>query len=114
MNVALLLRKCATVWQNMAINTIQSYGAVALDPSRRVHLSGDRTRWIAPHNDPVFAELNKCPFSHEMPVVYATRLCEKWLDAIVEGAEYAPSRDGQAGGVAIDSGDVPPGDLYPF
>lgn len=85
--------------------------AVALDPGRRVHLSGDRTRWSAPHNDHVVAEPNK---SHEMRVVYAARLCEKWPDAIAEGAEYAPSRDGQGGGVPIDMGDAPHGDLYPF
>jgi len=49
-----------------------------------------------------------------MPVVYAARLCEKWLAAIVQGAEDTPSRDGQAGGVPIDSEEVPPSDLYQF
>ena len=36
-----------TVWQNMSINTITSYGRVADDPSRGVHLSEDHKRWIA-------------------------------------------------------------------
>lgn len=113
-NVEFLLRKCTIAWQNMSINTIRSYGGVASDPRRRVNVSEDRMRWIAPHNDPVFAELSKCPFSHEMPVVYAARLCEKWLSAIVEGADVTPSRDGQAGGVPIYSEDDPPGRLYQF
>ena len=96
-----LFRKCVAVWQNMSINTIQSYGKVTADPARGVHLSEDRRRWIAPHNDPVFAELKKCPYAHEMPISYATRLTTKWLANLFDGEEAAPSRDGQSGGVAI-------------
>jgi hypothetical protein len=114
MNVELLFRKCATVWQNMSISTIQSYGRVALDPRRRVRLSEDRTRWIAPHNDPVFAETSKCPFAHEMPVVYAKRLCEKWLATIFEGIEQSASRDGQSGGTSLLPTEGAPDELYQF
>lgn len=100
-DVERLFRRCVTAWQNMSITTIQRYSKVALDPSRGLRLSDDRMSWIAAHNDPVFAELKKCPHVHEMPLVYANRVCEKWLAAIFEGAEYTPARDGQAGGCPI-------------
>lgn len=113
-DVEQLFRKCVTVWQNMSINTIQSYERIALDPSRGVHVSEDRQRWIAAHNDPVFAELQKCPFFHEMPVIYATRLCEKWSATMFDGEAYVPSRDGQAGGVPVFSVEGVPEELYQF
>ena len=96
-----LFRKCVTIWQNMSIGTIQNYNRVALDPARAVHLAEDRRRWIAPHNDPVFGELEKCPHLHEMPIVYATRLTAKWLANLFDGKEYVQSRDGQSGGVPV-------------
>ena len=99
--VDLLFRKCVTVWQNMSINTIQNYSRVAADPARAVQLSEDRTRWIAPHNDPVFAELSKCPHLHEMPISYAARLCAKWSANLFDGQGCEPSRDGQSGGVPM-------------
>ena len=96
-----LFRKCVTVWQNMSINTIQNYNRVALDPARAVHLSEDRRRWVAPHNDPVFAELKKCPHLHEMPISYAGRLTTKWLANLFDGEQCLPTRDGQSGGVPM-------------
>jgi hypothetical protein len=113
-DVELLFRKCVTVWQNMSINTISSYSRVAVDPSRGVHLSEDRKRWIAPHNDPVFAELEKCPHFHEMPITYATRLCEKWLATLFDGKAYVPSRDGQSGGIPLFAVEGVPDELYQF
>lgn len=113
-DVEMLFRKCVTVWQNMSINTITSYSRVAVEPSRGVHLSEDRKRWIAPHNDPVFAELKKCPYFHEMPIVYASRLCEKWMATMFEGEEYVPGRDGQSGGTAVFTVEGVPEDLYQF
>ncbi|HZP20877.1 MAG TPA: hypothetical protein VFB16_11805 [Bauldia sp.] len=112
--VAFLLRKCVTVWQNMSINTIQNYNRVAADPARAVHLSEDRRTWIAPHNDPVFGELKKCPFSHEMPITYATRLTAKWLANLFEGKEVTPSRDGQSGGIPVFAVEGIPSELYEF
>lgn len=112
--VEMLFRKCVTVWQNMSINTLTNYNRVAVDPSRAVHISEDRKRWIAPHNDPVFAELEKCPFFHEMPVVYASRICAKWLSAMFEGAEYVPGRDGQSGGMAVFDVEGVPDEFYQF
>ncbi len=96
-----LLHKCANAWQNMSANTIQGYNKIAANPERAVHLSPDRQGWIAPHNDPVFAEMTKEPHSHEMPVIYAQRLCEKWTAALFDGATYTPGRDGQSGGWSV-------------
>jgi hypothetical protein len=101
--VELLFRRCIVAWQNMSTTTIQNYGRVAVDPARGVHLSDDRTRWFAAHNDPVFAELKKCPHVHEMPVAYATRLAAKWSATLFDNAPYVPGRDGQSGGVPVSA-----------
>ena len=99
--VELLFRRCVVAWQNMSITTISNYSQVTVDPARGVHLSEDQKTWYAAHNDPVFAELAKCPHLHEMPVTYATRLCAKWSAVLFDGKEYVPSRDGQSGGVPV-------------
>src|SRR5690606_16703623 len=112
--VEMLFRKCVTVWQNMSINTIQGYSRIAKEPSRGVRLAEDNRGWIAPHNDPVFAELEKSPHVHEMPITYAARLCEKWSATLFDGEAYVPSRDGQAGGVPVTTVDGLPQDLYQF
>ncbi|MCX5493117.1 hypothetical protein OSH11_00205 [Kaistia dalseonensis] len=101
-----LLQKCAAAWQNMSINTITGYNKIAARPERAVHLAEDRKSWLAPHNDPVFAETVKEMHSHEMPVVYAERLCQKWLSALFDGASYRPGRDGQSGGSFVDFRDI--------
>ena len=96
-----LFRRCVTAWQNMSTTTISNYSRVTVDPSRGVHLSEDRQRWFAAHNDPVFAELKKCPYQHEMPVTYAARLTAKWSANLFDGKPYVPSRDGQSGGTPV-------------
>jgi len=101
--VELLFRRSVVAWQNMSITTIQNYSRIAADPARGVHLSDDRARWYAAHNDPVFAELKKCPHVHEMPVAYATRVTAKWSATLFEGEPYAPGRDGQSGGVPVSA-----------
>lgn len=101
--VELLFRRCVVAWQNMSITTIQNYSRIAVDPSRGVHLNDDQTRWYAAHNDPVFAELQKCPHFHEMPIAYATRLAAKWSATLFDGQPYVPSRDGQSGGTAVSA-----------
>lgn len=101
-----LLHKCAMAWQNMSANTISSYNRVSAVPQRAVALSDDHRRWTAPHNDPVFAELEKQTHSHEMPVIYAERLCRKWIAALYEDAELTPGRDGQSGGTHLALEDI--------
>jgi hypothetical protein len=111
-DVELLFRKCVTVWQNMSINSITSHSRIALEPSRGVYLSEDRKRWIAPHNNPVFADQEKCPHFHEMPITYATRLCKKWMAALFDGKTSVPTRDGQAGGIPSHPVEGTPAELY--
>ncbi|WEK48542.1 MAG: hypothetical protein P0Y66_11935 [Candidatus Kaistia colombiensis] len=94
-----LLQKCATVWQKMSANTIQSYNKISEIPERAVHLSADQQTWTAPHNDPVFAEMVKEPHDHEMPAVYANRLCARWIAALFDGQTLKAARDGQSGGI---------------
>lgn len=101
--VELLFRRCVVAWQNMSITTIQNYSRTTVDPARGVHLSDDQTRWYAAHNDPVFAELEKCPHVHEMPVAYASRLTAKWSATLFDGRPYEPGRDGQAGGQPVSA-----------
>ena len=75
--------------------------SVAVVPERAVCLGHDRTRWMAPHNDPVFAEMHKATYAHEMPVRYAARLAAKWSANLFEGKDYVPGRDGQSGGTPV-------------
>ena len=98
-----VMNRAVGIWQNMSVNTIQSYNRVSTCPARSVHLSEDRRFWLAPHNDPVFAELEKHEHAHEMPRIYATRLCEKWMATIFEDKPLLPSRDGQAGGRLVQA-----------
>jgi hypothetical protein len=99
--VELLFRKCVIAWQNMSISTIQGYSRITADPARGVHLADDRKHWVAAHNDPVFAEMEKCPHIHEMPITYAARLTAKWSANLFDGEPYVPGRDGQSGGVPL-------------
>jgi hypothetical protein len=97
-----LFQHSVLTWQNMSVNTILSYGKRSACPERAVHLSDDRRNWVAAHNDPVFAEGKKEAHSHEMPVVYAQRLCDLWLDAMFENNRHVVvGREGQSGGIRV-------------
>ncbi|MFC5067096.1 hypothetical protein [Flaviflagellibacter deserti] len=96
-----LFHHSVTTWQNMSANTISSYNKRSACPERAVHLSDDRRSWFAAHNDPVFAERRKEVHSHEMPVVYAQRLCDIWLSALTDRHMPAVGREGQSGGVLV-------------
>jgi hypothetical protein len=108
------MHRAVQVWQNMSVNTIQSYNKAAGNPRRAVQLSEDRKFWIAPHNDPVFAELQKREHSHEMPTVYAERLCRKWLGVMFDDKPALSSRDGQSGGRPIFHREHPGHELHQF
>jgi len=96
-----LFQHSVVTWQNMSINTIASYNKRSACPERAVHLSDDRRAWLAPHNDPVFAERKKEMHSHEMPVIYAQNLCDSWLRVMFENGEAAVGREGQSGGILV-------------
>ena len=106
-----IMSRAVGIWQNMSVNTIQSYSRAAGCPHRAVQLSEDRRFWLAPHNDPVFAELKKQEHAHEMPRIYASRLAEKWLGTLFDAMPLTPSRDGQSGGRLVQT-DEPQYELY--
>jgi hypothetical protein len=97
--VELLFDKCCGAWQKMSVSTLRRYGALSVRPNRAVRVSADERWWLAPHQDPAFAEDRKVVHRHEMPVVYAPRICARWHAVLFDGATYTPSRDGQAGGL---------------
>jgi hypothetical protein len=101
--LAEVMERAVTVWQNMSIKTMLGYNRVSTCPARSVHLSEDRRFWLAPHNDPVFGELEKHEHAHEMPSIYAARLCERWKTVIFDDKPQVPSRDGQSGGWLIEA-----------
>ena len=96
-----LFQHSVTTWQNMSVNTITSYNKRAACPERAVHLSDDRKSWLAPHNDPVFAETRKEMHAHEMPVIYAQNLCDSWLSTMFEAGTASVGREGQSGGILV-------------
>jgi hypothetical protein len=106
-----VMTRATEIWQHMSINTILNYNRAAGCPHRAVQLSEDRRFWLAPHNDPAFAELQKQQHAHEMPRIYAARLCEKWMATMFEGKPLPPSRDGQAGGRLV-LGEEPDHELH--
>jgi hypothetical protein len=73
-----LFEQSSAAWQSMAEMTIRNYAA-QVDQSRcPTHLTEDRRSWVANHRDPAFAELEKRPFLHEMPVQYTVKIVDTW------------------------------------
>jgi hypothetical protein len=89
------------IWQKMSVNTMRAFARIAVDPTRAVSLSPDQRYWTAPHNDPVFAEKKKEPHAHEMPVIYARALVEKWYSALFNGDDLPIGLEGQSGGIPM-------------
>lgn len=106
-----VMKRAVEIWQHMSVNTILNYNRAAGCPNRAVQLSEDRRFWLAPHNDPAFAELEKKQHAHEMPRIYAARLCEKWLSAMFDGKRLVSNRDGQSGGRLVVA-DAPGHELH--
>jgi hypothetical protein len=92
------------IWQKMSVNTMKAFGRISVDPERSVTLSADHRYWTAPHNDPVFAELEKHPHAHEMPVIYAQSLVDKWFASLYDGDHLPIGLEGQSGGMPVPSG----------
>lgn len=77
--IAKLFERCIDRWQRVAVATIRNFEAntdTALCP---VHVTPDNGHWIAAHKDPAFAEQIKEVHRHELPVLYAKRITERWL-----------------------------------
>lgn len=93
-----ILRSCVKQWQRMAVKTIQNYETIT-DTSRcPIHLNSNQDQWIAGHKDPAFAEQVKEPHTHELPVLYGTRIVEEWLSYFYNGKTFSATglaRDGE-------------------
>jgi len=86
--IADLFGRCVDRWQRVATATIRKFEAntdTALCP---VHVTPDNTHWIAAHKDPAFAEQKKEVHRHELPILYATRITERWLRVFTEKKAY--------------------------
>ena len=85
---------CVDRWHRIATGTIRNFISVT-DTSRcPVHFTEDERHWVAAHKDPAFAEQIKEAHSHELPVVYARRIADRWL------AHFSGEHDYHASGVA--------------
>ena len=94
-----IFERAIAAWQNMSVRTITEFSKLSRVPSRAVGLSKDQRHWSAPHQDPCFAELDKADFIHEMPVLYARNIANKWFGALFCGQQLDVGREGQAGGI---------------
>lgn len=90
-------------WQNMSVGTIRSFSRKSVRADRAVDLAPGELYWTAAHQDPVFAELTKESYAHEMPLLYGNALAEKWFLALFEGEPFEAGREGQAGGTRYSS-----------
>jgi hypothetical protein len=78
--IAAFLDRCVAQWQRIAEVTINNFEARTDTSLCPVHITPDRTHWVAAHKDPAFAEQKKISHRHELPVIYARRIVERWLD----------------------------------
>ena len=84
-----LFYECAERWHVVAAQTIDNFSKTVEDKKRcPVHVTADRTHWIACHKDPAFAESRKTPHIHELPVLYATRICDAWVEHFTHRTTY--------------------------
>jgi len=93
-----ILHSCVKQWQRMAVKTIQNYEAITDTSLCPIHLNNNQDQWIAGHKDPAFAEQIKEAHTHELPVLYATRIVEEWLSYFYEGKAFSAlglARDGE-------------------
>lgn len=87
-----LFHDCARRWHALAIRTIDNFAATVPDPQRcPVHVTPDRLHWVACHRDPAFAENVKVQHVHELPALYADRICDAWIAHFTQGRTYSAS-----------------------
>ncbi len=95
--VAKLLDVCVQRWQRIAKATIGNFIAITDTSLCPVHISNDEKHWIAAHKDPAFAEQIKEAHQHELPVVYARRIADRWLDFFAHDKSYQATGAARAG-----------------
>lgn len=88
------LTLCVERWQRFAKATIGNFQAVTDTSLCPVHVTADERHWVAGHKDPAFAETSKDSHLHELPVLYASRIAERWLAHLKGESRY------DAGGLA--------------
>lgn len=71
---------CVERWHRVAVSIIERFESVTDTALCPVHVTRERTHWIAGHKDPAFAEDRKEAHSHELPAIYGKRLVSCWLD----------------------------------
>lgn len=94
--IADFLDKCVERWHRVAVSIIERFEAATDTALCPVHVTAERTHWVAGHKDPAFAEDRKEAHSHELPVIYGKRLTQRWLDF------FTGDRPFEAGGLARD------------
>ena len=65
-------------WQRFALVTIRKYMAITDLARCPISLASGDAIWFANHQDPAFAETQKCQYGHHMPVLYTPRIVETW------------------------------------
>jgi hypothetical protein len=96
--------ECAEKWHVIASRTIENFSRTVSDQKRcPVRMTEDRTHWIAWHQDPAFAEASKSPHIHELPALYATRICDAWIEHFTHRSTYSPTGMARAGISSRDS-----------
>ncbi len=76
---------CAELWQSLSKRTINNYKKLTAGSVCPVRMTADGSHWIAPHQDPVFAEITKDTYFHEMPIVYTKPIIDKWVNYFENG-----------------------------
>lgn len=99
-----LIYDCAERWHIVAAQTIENFSGTVEDKKRcPVHVTPDKMHWIACHQDPAFAETRKAPHVHELPLLYATRICDAWVEHFTHRASYSTAGISRAG---LSSGEL--------
>jgi hypothetical protein len=72
-------------WQKMAEQTITNYSRSVNQRLCPTRLAPDKESWIANHQDPAFAEMEKRSYVHEMPRQYTPRIVQIWQSYFEDG-----------------------------
>ncbi len=92
------LNHCVMQWHRIASKTIKNYEALTDTTLCPVHLNDTNDQWVAGHKDPAFAEQFKEAHTHELPILYGTRIVKEWLKFFYHNGKFSASglaRDGE-------------------